>query len=418
MDSDSSQYIILVGCLILSGFFSASETALTSLSKIRLRAMVEENKKNAKLLQKVLEDSSKLLTVILIGNNLVNITASALATVIATRIFGANGVGIATGILTFLILIFGEITPKNFAINNCEKVSSFVIKPIYICMIIFTPVVALLDVIIGVILKLIGSNGESKAVTEKELLSMVDVSHEEGVLQVEEREMITNVVEFRNSDAQEIMIPRTDMISMPITSTYKEVMETFKTELFTKLPIYNETNDHIVGILSFKDIIFLEDTDNFKVSDYMKEPYFTYESKQCSSLFKEMKDKSISMAIVLDEYGGTSGIITLQDLIEEIVGDILDDTKDDKDIILISKNNFVVEGSAKLDDVSDAIGVMLENDDVESIGGYVITLVDRFPDKGEIIEDNNVKFEVIGTDKNRITQIKITVRENDNVKES
>ena len=419
MDSDSSQYIILVICLVLSAFFSSSETALTSLSKIRIRAMVDENKKNAKLLQKILDEPNKLISAILIGNNLVNIGASSLATVIATRIFGSNGVGIATGILTLLVLIFGEITPKTFARNNCESVSIFVVKPIYLCMIIFTPVIALLNVITGLIFKILGNNSsETQTVTETEFLSMVDVSHEEGVLEVEEREMITNVVDFRNSDAEAIMVPRTDMIAIPDTSTYEEVVEIFKSERFTRLPVYNETNDHIVGILSFKDVMLIDDTNNFKVSDYMKEPYFTYESKKCSSLFGEMKRESISMAIVLDEYGGTAGIITLQDLIEEIVGDILDETRDDEEeIVNIDNNEFIVEGSTKLDDVNEALGTEFKNDDVESIGGYVIALIDRFPENGEIIKDSEADFEIIEIDKNRIDQIKITVKKTENAEE-
>ena len=418
MDSDSSQYIILFGCLVLSAFFSCSETALTSLSKIRLRSMVDENKKNAKLLQSVLNNPNKLISAILSGNNLVNIGASSLATVIATRTFGSNGVGIATGVLTLLVLIFGEITPKTFARNNCEKVSTFVVKPIYFCMIVFTPIIVMLNIITGTIFKIIGSNEENNTVTETEFLSMVDVSHEEGVLQGEEHEMITNVVDFRNSDAEEIMVPRTDMISIPDTFTYKEVIDVFKAERFTRIPVYNETNDHIVGILSFKDVMMIDNINNFKISDYMKEPYFTYESKKCSSLFAEMKKNSISMAIVLDEYGGTAGIITLQDLIEEIVGDILDEIREDEEeIVNINKNEFIVEGIAKLDDVNEVLGTNFVNDDIESIGGYVIALVDRFPENGEIIEDSEAYFEILGIDKNRIEQIKITVRENEKEEE-
>lgn len=419
MDSDSSQYILLIICLILSCFFSSSETALTTLSVIRLRTMVAENKKNAKLIQKIVETPDKLLSAILIGNNLVNIGASSLATVIATKMFGSNGVGIATGVLTLFVLVFGEITPKTFARNNAEKVSIFVVKPIYFCMIIFTPVIFLLNIITGAIFKLIGDDSaETPAVTESELLSMVDVSHEEGVLEVEEREMITNVVDFRNSDAEAVMVPRTDMVAIPVTSDYAEVINVFKTERFTRLPVYNETNDNIVGILSFKDVMFIEDIENFKVSDYMKEPYFTYESKSCSGLFAVMKRDLVSMAIVLDEYGGTAGIVTLQDLIQEIVGDILDEIRDDEeDIKEVNSNEFIVEGSAKLDDVNDALGTEFVNDDIESIGGYVIAVIDRFPQNGEIIETDDAVFEIMDIDKNRIGQIKIVVKQKPEIEE-
>lgn len=421
MDSGSSQYVLLFICIMLSAFFSASETALTSVSKIRLRAMVDENRKNAKLLQRVLDQSGKLISAILIGNNIVNIGASSLTTMITTEQFGSRWVGLSTGILTFVILICGEITPKTFARDNCESLSLVVIKPIYVCMIVLTPVIYLLNIVTGAIFKIIGNKSDdTPTVTESELLTMVDVSHEEGVLEVEEREMITNVVDFRNSDAEEVMVPRTDMIAIPVTSTYEEVVSVFKTERFTRLPVYNETNDHIVGILSFKDVMLIEKPEEFKVSDYMKEPYFTYESKPCSSLFAIMKKNSVSMAIVLDEYGGTAGIVTLQDLIQEIVGDILDEIRDDEDEIIAVEGNgneFIVEGSAKLDDVNEALGTDFVNNDVESIGGYIIALIDRFPQKGEVIDNDDASFEIIDIDKNRIDQIKIAVKEKEDKEE-
>lgn len=417
MDSESSQYltkvIVLIICLILSGFFSSSETALTSLSKIRLRAMVDEGVKNAKLIQKVTDNSSKLLSAILIGNNIVNICASSLGTVIATDLFGSSGVGIATGVLTILVLIFGEVTPKSFASDNAELVCRFCVKPIAFCMVIFTPFIFLLNIITGFIFKLIGSQKkQAPIVTENELRTMVDVSHEEGVLEVDEREMITNVVDFRSSTAEEVMIPRIDMVAIPDDLPYGDVVKVFKEKRFTRLPVYNETNDHIVGTLSFKDIMLLDDVEikDFKVSDYMKEPYFTYESKQCSKLFANMKSESISMAIVLDEYGGTAGIVTLQDLIEEIVGDIIDETRDDEEEIqFIQEGEFLVDGSTKLDDVNDTLGTDFENDDIESIGGYVIAIIGRFPEKGEIVEDEKAKFYIEEIDKNRIVKLKIIV---------
>lgn len=412
MDSDSSLYIILIVCLVLSAFFSSSETALTSISRIRVRTMVDENKKNAKLIEKVLDNPNKLLSAILIGNNLVNICASSVATVICTNLFGAGGVGVATGVLTVLILIVGEITPKTFARNNSEGVSAAVIKPIYFIETLLTPVICVFDIVTGAIFKILGSKEEKKTVTETEFLSMVDVSHEEGVLEVEEKEMITNVVAFRNSDAEEVMIPRTDMVAISNTSTYEEVISVFKSERFTRLPVYDETIDHIVGILSFKDVMLIDDVDKFSVEDYMKEPYFTYESKQCSSLFAEMKNNSIAIAIVLDEYGGTAGIVTLQDLIEEIVGDILDEIREnEKDIVNIKNNVFIIEGSAKLDDVNEALGTKLENDDVESIGGFLIAYVDRFPEKGEIIDTDEARFEILNVDRNRIDKVKVFIKE-------
>ena len=370
--------------------------------------MVDDKVKNAKLIQKVLDNPNKLLSAILIGNNLVNNLAASLATILATKFFGSSGVGIATGVLTVLVLIFGEITPKTYARNNCEKISVFCIKVIYFCTIIFTPIIAILNVITSNIVKLLGGNNDDKhSVTEVEFRTMVDVSHEEGVLESTEKEMITNVVDFGDSDAEDVMVPRMDMVSIPEDMSYQGVMQVFRKERFTRLPVYADTNDHIVGVLSFKDVMFVEDTANFKVADYMKEPYFTYESKPCSKLFNIMKRDKLSMAIVLDEYGGTAGIVTLQD---------------EEEIIKFRDNEYIVNGSAKLDDVNEVLGTNFEFEDVESIGGYVIALVDRFPKKGEQISDKTADFTILLSEKNRIEKMRIVLKKQsediDEVKEN
>ncbi len=420
MDPDSSQYLLFVILIICSGFFSMSETALMSLSRIRLRNMVDEGVKNAALVEKVLDNPSKLLSSILIGNNLVNIGATALSTSIATSIFGNKGVGIATGVVTIIVLIFGEVTPKTYAKEYCEKVSTFVIKPIAACTFILTPLVAILNFITGGILKCLGIEDKDGVplVTESELLTMVDVSHEEGILESPEREMITNVVDFANVDAETVMVPRTDMAAVDVDASFEEVARIFREKQFSRLPVYEETTDNIIGILSFKDIMLLENTESFKISDYMKEPYFTYESKPCSDLFTIMKDNRISLAVVLDEYGGTAGIITVHDMIQEIVGNILDEHVEEHDEIkAVSEKEFMVEGTTRLDDVNDMFNIKLEAADVESIGGYVLGLFDRFPRAGESIKENNVTFKVEEFDKNRIVMLRITL-DDEEVKEN
>lgn len=409
MDSDSSQLIILFVCIILSGFFSGAETALTSLDNIKLRTMINEGMKNARLTEKVLQDPSKLISAILIGNNLVNIGASSIATLYATRHFGSSGAGIATGVLTFIILVFGEITPKTFAKENNVKLSLFVVKPIYLCMIIFTPIIFVLNIITGAILSLITKNKkQNTGLTESEFRTIVDVGHEEGILESEEKKMITNVVDFGDSDAKEVMVPRIDMVSVPVTSTLEEVVSVFKKYKFTRLPVYSETNDHIVGVISFKDIMLLSNNDDFKIEDYMKEPYFTYESKPLSSLFSSMKKEKVTMAIVLDEYGGTAGIVTLQDLIEEIVGDIIDEVREDTDdIIPTSGNSYIAKGSARLDDVNELLNTHFEYEDMDSIGGYIIGKLGRYPRVGEKIKDEEAVFIIIETGYNRVEALKI-----------
>lgn len=407
---DPAQIAVFLVLLLLSGFFSAAETSLTSISRIRLRNMVDEKVKNAELIQKVLEDPAKLLTAILIGNNLVNIGASALSTVIATDLFGSKGVGIATGITTVAVLICGEITPKTYAKENCEKVASWFVKPIALCMFVFTPFIAVLNAITGFIFRLIGMDTDKTGplVTESEFLTMVNVSHEEGVLETPEREMITNVVDFGNTRAEAVMVPRTDMAAVDVTASFAEVVELFREKQFTRLPVYNETTDNIIGILSFKDIMLLEDIESFRIDDYMREPFFTYESKPCSQLFSIMRTNSVRMAIVLDEYGGTAGLLTLQDMIEEIVGDILEDNQDEQEeIVSVSENEFMVEAITRLDDVNDMLGVELESEDVETIGGYVLGLLGRFPEEGEVVEDKNLTFHIEEAEKNRIVMLRI-----------
>ena len=272
MDSDSSQQLfLLIILLFLSGFFSMSETALTSLSKIRLRTMVDENVKNALLIQKVVDNPNRLLSSILIGNNIVNIVAASLSTSLAINfcnsmnIPSANGIGIASGIMTVLVLIFGEITPKTYAAQYAEKVSIMVIKPIAFCCYIFTPLVFILNIVTGFMLKLLKVDASHKepSITESELITMVNVSHEEGVLETDEREMINNVVDFGNGDARDVMIPRIDVVAVESGTSYDEIVNIFRKERFSRMPVYNENIDNVVGIISFKDIFFLEDSTGF-----------------------------------------------------------------------------------------------------------------------------------------------------------
>ena len=372
--------------------------------------MVDEGVKNAKLVQKVVENPNKLISSILVGNNLVNIGASSLATSIAIEAFGNNVVGIVTGILTLFVLIFGEITPKTFATQNPEKVCFAVIKPIAACVFVFTPVVFVLNFITGVLFKLLGfdPNQKSPVITESELITMVNVSHEEGVLEVDEREMINNVVDFGNSDAKDVMVPRTDMVAIDADSSFEEICEVFKEEQFSRFPVYRENIDNIIGIISFKDFMFNGNSEDFNIESVIREPYFTYESKSCIELFSLMRTKRIAMAVILDEYGGTSGLVTLEDLLEEIVGDIADEYDDTKEEIkVIKEDEYVVDGSTKISDVNEMIGTSFESDDFDSIGGYVVGVIGRFPEKGETIEENNIKFVIEEIDKNRIEKMRI-----------
>ena len=410
--SNSIQIVLLIILLIGSGFFSASETALMSLSKIKMRHMEEDGVKGAKLVSTLIEDSNRLLTSILIGNNIVNIAATSITTSLFTAMLGAQGVAIATGLMTVLVLIFGEITPKTISANNPEKASLVVAKPIKFFVTILTPIVWIFNIITKVIFKLFGvdDKGVKPFITEEELKTMVNVSHEEGLLEMEEREIINNVFEFGDMQAKEAMVQRLDIVAIDMEDSYEEIIDLFKTEKLSRMPVYEETIDDIIGILNIKDIIFLsdEEIENFDIKKYMREAFFTYEFKKITQLLEEMKKDKSQMAIVVDEYGGTAGLITIEDLVEVIVGDIEDEYDEEEDEIqVISPNEFLVDGSTKISDVNEILNIELESEEFDSIGGYIIGYIIHIPEENEIIEMDNIKFNIESVDKNRIKKIRI-----------
>ena len=413
-----SENILQIGLLIVlllgSGFFSASETSLMSLSKIRIRYMEEEGVKGAKLVSSLIEKSSDLLSSILVGNNVVNIAATSVSTSLFISIFGDGGVAIATAVMTVLVLIFGEITPKTIAANSPEKIAVIVSKPISIIMKITKPIVWVFNLLTGIIFKIMGieNDGVKPFITEEELKAMVNVSHEEGVLEIEEREIINNVFQFGDMQAKEAMIQRLDMVAVNIEDSYDEIIELFKSEKLSRLPVYQESIDDIVGILNIKDIIFLsdEEIENFDIKDYVREAFFTYEFKKITQLLEEMKKEKTQMAIVVDEYGGTAGLLTIEDLVEVIVGDIDDEyDEEEEEIVKINDNEYLVEGSTKISDVNEQLGINLESEEFDSIGGFIIGYLKRIPEENEMIEVEDVKFKVESIDKNRINKIRIFV---------
>ena len=405
---------LLVVLLLGSGFFSASETSLMSLSKIRIRYMEDEGVKGAKLVGSLIEKSSDLLSSILVGNNIVNIAATSVSTSLFINIFGDGGVAIATAVMTVLVLVFGEITPKTIAANSPEKVAVVVSKPISIIMKITKPIVWVFNLLTGIIFKIMGidNDGVKPFITEEELKAMVNVSHEEGVLEMEEREIINNVFQFGDMQAKEAMIQRLDMVAIDIEDSYDEIIELFKSEKLSRLPVYQESIDDIVGILNIKDIIFLsdEEIENFDIKDYVREAFFTYEFKKITQLLEEMKKEKTQMAIVVDEYGGTAGLLTIENLVEVIVGDIDDEyDEEEEEIVKINDNEYLVEGSTKISDVNEQLGINLESEEFDSIGGFIIGYLKRIPEENEIIEVEDVKFKVESIDKNRINKIRIFV---------
>ena len=414
--SETGQLIAIIILLCLSAFFSSSETALTTVNQIRMRTLADNGDKRAARVLHVTGNPGKMLSAILIGNNIVNLSASSISTSLAIHLFGNTGAGIATGILTFLILIFGEVTPKTMATIKADSMSLTVAAPIGLLMKILTPVIFIINQLsLGLMFLLhVNIKDAQKKMTEEELRTIVDVSQENGVIEHEERDMIHNLFDFGDAEAKEIMVPRIDMTFVQADATYQEVLDIFRQDMFTRLPVYEDSTDNVIGIINMKDFLLQNDTPEFSVRNLLREPYFTYEHKNTADLFLEMRKSSISLAIVLDEYGVTAGLITLEDLLEEIVGEIRDeyDADEEDDITRISDREFYVLGSANLNDVSEALSLHFTSDDYDTIGGYCLGLLDHLPEKNEIIlTDNNILLRIDRMEKNRIERIYIRLPE-------
>ena len=413
MEPDSGAIAIRIAIIFillgLSAFFSSSETALTTVNKIRIRTLADNGNKQALWVMRLLENRSKMLSAILIGNNVVNLSASSMLTVLVTEIFGNKPAGAATGILTLLILIFGEITPKTIATLEAEKNALRFAHTIYVIMTFLTPVIFLVERMSGGVLKLIRVNteGSGEELTEDELRTIVEVGHEKGVIETGEKEIINNVFDLGDAVARDIMVPRIDMVFISIDAGYHELMDVFCRERYTRLPVYQDNTDNVVGIINIKDVLLAGGHEQFSIREHLRQPIYTFEAKKVSELMVEMRKTSNNIVIVLDEYGATAGLITLEDILEEIVGDIRDeyDEDEEEDFVALGNGEYLVEGSMKLDDLNDLLHLNLTSEDYDSLGGLVIGCLDHLPGPGEAVELEGVRLVVETVEKNRIGKI-------------
>lgn len=413
--SDVTQLIILLILLGLSAFFSSAETALTTVNKIRIRSLAEEGSKRAKTVLKITDDSGKMLSAILIGNNIVNLSAASLTTTLAYS-FGGSMVAIASGILTLLILLFGEITPKTMATIHAERMSLIYAPIISPFMKVMTPAIFIINGLsIGVLFLLrVDPKAKNTTMTENELRTIVDVSHEDGVIESDEREMINNVFDLGDARAKDVMVPRVHVTFADINSTYEELINIFREDKFTRLPIFEETTDNVVGTINMKDLLLYDNRKEFHIRDILREAYFTYEYKSISELLVEMRQASFNIAIVLDEYGETAGLITLEDILEEIVGEIHDEYDENEEDFIqqISDREYIVEGSTNLDDLNDRLELQLHSEEYDSLGGFIIERLDRLPEVGDsIISEDGIRMIVETLDKNRIESVHLYLPE-------
>lgn len=408
------QLISLLILVILSGFFSSAETAFSTVNRVRMRTLEEEGSKRAAKVNKILESYSKMLSTVLIGNNIVNLSTSALTTTIALR-FGIP-VAVATGVLTLVILLCGEIVPKTWAMLSSEKIALAYCGIIYGLMQVMTPVIFVVDKMSNGILRLLHIDPSKKitTMTEAELRTYVDVSHESGVIESEEKEMIYNVFDFSDALAKDIMVPRINMVTVDVEATFEEVLSIFRESMYTRFPVYQDDKDNIIGLINIKDFILTEDEEHFQVRSILRDAHFTYEYKKVADLLYELREKTTSVTFVLNEYGATVGMITLEDLLEEIVGEIRDEYDEDEEeyIQKVDERVYLVEGSMKLDDINDELDTELDSEDYDSIGGIIIESLDRLPEDGEEVTlENGIHLKVQGIEQNRIVKVLMTIPE-------
>ncbi len=413
--SDVTQLIILFVLLLLSAFFSSAETALTTVNRIRIRTLAEEGSKRADTVLAITDDSGKMLSAILIGNNIVNLSAASLTTSLAYS-FGGSMVAIASGILTVLILLFGEITPKTMATIHAEKMALIYAPVISIFMKIMTPAIFIINGLsIGVLFLLrVDPNAKNNIMTENELRTIVDVSHEDGVIESDERQMINNVFDLGDARAKDVMVPRVHVTFADIDSTYEELIDIFREDKYTRLPVFKDTTDNVVGTINMKDLLLYDNTNGFHIKDILREAYFTYEYKSISELLVEMRQASFNIAIVLDEYGETAGLITLEDILEEIVGEIHDEYDENEEDFIqeIDEREYIVEGSTNLDDLNDRLELNLSSEEYDSLGGFIIERLDRLPEEGDRIDtEDGIHMVVERLDKNRIELVHLYLPE-------
>jgi putative hemolysin len=408
---------LLVFFIACSAFFSSAETSYVTVNRIQLQLLADDGNKNAVRALWILDHSAKMLSAVLIGNNIVNLSASSLATALTINLFGNAYVGACTGIITLIVLIFGEITPKTIATVKAVDLTLSYSAVIKATMTVLTPIIFIIEGIRSVFLKLLHIDPNAKtSMTEDELKSLVDVGYEEGAIENDEFEMISNIFSLDESLAKDIMVPRIDMVFVHVDTTYEELMELYQKYTYTRYPVYSESTNNVIGTINMKDLLFYDTSKPFSIRDHLREPHFTFEHKEVGTLLMEMREESISIIIVLDEYGATSGMITLEDILEEIVGEIRDEyDKDETDPIIELKDGreFLIEGSTNLDDVNDKTGLKLKSEEYDTIGGYIIEKLDRLPKRGEaILLKNGTKIISEIVSKNRIEKIHIILPEN------
>lgn len=409
------QILLFVLLLLLSAFFSSFETAFYSLNKIKVRNLLQQKVKGAVLLSKLKENPRRVLSTLLAGNTIVNTGASALATVIATDYFGSSGAGIATGVVTFLVLIFGEITPKSLGIIYAERYALYTSRIVYFLSFLLYPIIFLTETPVNLLIKIIKADVSQPLITEQEIKTAVQIGAEENVIEKKEKEMIEGALKLNDITAYEVRTPRIKMFCLSENLKLKDAMPLMIQEGFSRVPIYKATRDQISGIVYIKDLLLniKEGKEEFLLKDIAQKPLFVSKETPLGTLFKELQSKHIHMAIVVDEYGGTSGLVTLEDLLEEIVGEITDETDLSPEAVKrIDKNTILVHGETEIEKVNRFFNVEIPiKKNYITIYGFMHYLIKAIPKKGDVANYKNLTFTVEDNVDNKSPKIVIKKNE-------
>jgi CBS domain containing-hemolysin-like protein len=417
MEPPSIDLLIIILALVAIAVVSSSESSIIAVPKFKIRHMAEGEDPRAKAVQKLLDQHDKLFSAVILSGNLFTVLATSLGTALLIRYLGQDyGVAAATLLMTYLTVVFGELAPKTFAVTHSEKVSLFMARPLQLYIRLISPAIWVFHASANLILRLFGvkERPPSPFVTEEEIKTMITIGGEEGTIEEEEKKMLHKVFEFGDTEVSEAMVPRTEVIAIPEEATARDAMNLVSEKGYSRYPVIKDNVDNIQGILYIKDIMRTmaqTNVEGLSVSNFMREAYFIPENKMVTELLDEMRKHKFHIAVVVDEYGGTSGLVTLEDIMEEIVGGLQDEfeaIEAEKEVEVIDEHTFVVSGQTPLDEISELIGVEIKSEDFNTIGGFVFGLFGRLPKIGEQVRAHDLRFLIIEMEERRISKIKIT----------
>ncbi|WP_238320634.1 hemolysin family protein [Limisalsivibrio acetivorans] len=402
----------IITCILLSGFFSGSETALTSLNELKIRHLMEENKR-AKVLDLWLHHPNKVLNTILIGNNIVNILGSVLAAELVRKVFGDTQIALVTGVMTLAVLIFGEITPKTFAKHNAEKIAIYIMHVLKIFYTVFFPAAYLMNKFVVGLIKITGGKlDKGPQLTEEEIEFIINVGEKEGVLENGQKEMLQNIFEIGDMNLNEIMVPRTDVVAVSIDESFDSIMEKILEHEFSRLPVYQESIDNIVGVLNVKDLLkyMSKGLEGYELKNMLRQVFFIPGTKKIDEMLTEFQKSRSHMAVVVDEYGGVSGIVTLEDILEEIVGEIWDEyDEEESEVDVIDESTFNVDSMMDIDDFCERFNIEKteEMEKYETLGGLIFDLAGRIPETGDVYEHAGYSFHILNIEDRKLGKVEV-----------